>query len=139
MTDQSGTGMHLRLVTEADLSIFFEQQLDSEANRMAAFTAKDPADRAAFDERWVKILEDANLTIRTIIFEDSVAGHVLLHRWLRMPEISYWLGREYWGKGIASQALAGFKKVVSERPLYARAANDNAGSIRVLGLDPAKA
>ena len=37
----------LRDVTEADLPIFFEQQ-DSAANHMAAFTAKDPADRDAF-------------------------------------------------------------------------------------------
>src|ERR1700730_10727135 len=38
----------LRDVMSSDLPIFFEQQLDSDANHMAAFTAKDPTDRDAF-------------------------------------------------------------------------------------------
>ena len=49
----------LRDVTESDLYIFFEQQLDSEGNHMAAFTGKDPTDRAAFDARWEKIFNSA--------------------------------------------------------------------------------
>jgi len=46
----------LRDVVEDDLSIFFEQQLDPEANSMAAFTAKDPTNRGAFTEHWCRIL-----------------------------------------------------------------------------------
>ncbi len=38
----------LRDVTMGDIPIFFEQQLDSEANQMAAFTVKNPADWEAF-------------------------------------------------------------------------------------------
>ena len=132
MTESESNPIRLRRVDGADLSIFFEQQLDLEANQMAAFTAKDPTDRAAFDERWTKILADENLKIRTIVLEDAVAGHILVHRWFGKPEISYWLGKQYWGQGLASQALVDFLDLVEERPLFARAAHDNAGSIRVL-------
>ena len=66
------TGVELRDVVEGDLPTFFEQQLDSAANQMAAFTAKDPTDRDAFNAHWTKILGDETVTVRTILFE----GHV---------------------------------------------------------------
>jgi RimJ/RimL family protein N-acetyltransferase len=124
--------IRLRSIINDDLPIFFAQQLDPEANWMAAFTAKDPTDRITFDAHWQKILADETITIRTILYEGQVAGSVLSHAWDGDPEISYWLGRQYWGMGIATQALALFLKVVTERPLYARVAKDNLASIRVL-------
>ena len=66
----------LREVMMSDLPIFFEQQVDPEANWMAAFTRKDPADRDAFRAHWTKILEDEANTIQTILFNGSVAGSV---------------------------------------------------------------
>ncbi len=39
----------LQDVTKAGLPQFFEYQFDPQANYMEAFTAKDPADREAFD------------------------------------------------------------------------------------------
>lgn len=126
------TGILLRDVTQDDLPIFFEQQMDPDANYMAAFTAKDPADRAAFMAHWAKILADNTITIQTILFEGHVAGHVSCHSWFGDPEISYWIGKEYWGKGIASKALSAFLTHLKTRPLYARAAKDNSASIRVL-------
>ena len=57
---------------------------------------------------------------------------MLCHAWGGEPEISYWLGREFWGKGIATQALGLFLQVVTSRPLTARVAKDNLASIRVL-------
>jgi RimJ/RimL family protein N-acetyltransferase len=124
--------VQLREVRESDLPIFFEQQLDPTANYMAAFTVKDPADRQAFDAHWDKILGDEGITIRTILFEGQVAGSILSHAWFGELEVSYWLGKEFWGKGIATQALRLFLEHIQERPLYARAAKDNAASIRVL-------
>ena len=124
--------LKLRPVVDTDLPIFFEQQLDPEANWMAAFTAKDPTDRTAFDTHWGKILADPGITIRTILVDGQVAGSVLCHAWGGEPELSYWLGKEYWGRGIATQALAMFLEVVHERPVYARVARDNIASIRVL-------
>lgn len=85
----------LREITRDDLSIFFEQQLDPEANWMATFTAKDPTDRQAFDTHWEKVLADKSITIRAILYDRVVAGSVLCHAWGGDPEISCWLGREF--------------------------------------------
>ena len=125
----------LRDVTETDLPIFFEQQLNKDANLMAAFTSKDPADRTAFMAHWEKIMADpsiTSITIRTIVVEGQVAGHVSVHSWFGEPEVSYWIGKAFWGKGVASQALARFLDIVTDRPLYARVAKDNLASLRVL-------
>jgi RimJ/RimL family protein N-acetyltransferase len=122
----------LREVAEADLSIFFEQQLDPTANHMAAFTARDPSDRNTFMEHWAKLLADYTITTRTILFDEHVAGNIVCFEWDGKPEVGYWIGREYWGQGIATRALSEFLGVVKERPLYAAAAKDNAASIRVL-------
>jgi hypothetical protein len=46
----------LRNVANNDLPIFFEYQLDQEANYMAAFTAKDPTNQEAFMAHWYSIL-----------------------------------------------------------------------------------
>ena len=124
--------VRLRDVEEGDLPMFFEQQLDPEANHMAAFTAKDPADRMAFEAHWAKILGDATITLKTILFGDHIAGSVLSHAWFGKPEVSYWLGRQYWGRGIATKALSEFLGYVTVRPLYARSAKDNVASLRVL-------
>jgi RimJ/RimL family protein N-acetyltransferase len=124
--------VQLREVQESDMPIFFDQQLDPTANYMAAFTVKDPADRQAFDAHWEKILGDEGITIVTILFEDQVAGSILSHGWFGEPEVSYWLGKEFWGKGIATEALRLFLEHMKKRPLYARVAKDNAASIRVL-------
>jgi RimJ/RimL family protein N-acetyltransferase len=124
----------LRDVAEADLPTFFAQQLDPGANHMAGFTAKDPADRDAFTAKWTKILADATTTKKTILFEGHVAGSILsfVAPWSGKLEVCYWLGREFWGSGIATQALAEFLDQVRTRPLHARAAKDNVVSIRVL-------
>ena len=42
----------LRDVVSSDIPRFFEHQLDLDANRMAAFTSKDPTDRGAFQARF---------------------------------------------------------------------------------------
>jgi RimJ/RimL family protein N-acetyltransferase len=123
----------LRDVIPSDLPIFFEQQLDPDANYMAAFTAKDPTDRKAFADHWNRILADATVLIRTIVFEGQVAGYVLSYEESGRPEVSYWIGRAYWGKGIATQALRDFLAQTNQtRPIYARVAKDNAGSLRIL-------
>ena len=130
----------LRDVTEGDLPILFEQQRDPAANRMAAFTAKDPADRVAFAAKWAKILGDESSTNRTILFGGQVAGCIgaFVAPWSGKLEVSCWIGREFWGKGIATKALAVFLSVVKSRPLYARAAKDNVASLRVLDLKQAR-
>lgn len=122
----------LRDVTDADLAIFFDQQLDPDANYMAAFTSRDPADREAFTAHWTRILGDNTTVNKTILFNGQVAGNIASFEMFGEREVGYWLGRRYWGRGIATRALAAFLHVVTERPLYARAAKDNAASLRVL-------
>jgi RimJ/RimL family protein N-acetyltransferase len=119
-------------VTNDDLPIFFEHQLDPVANRMAAFTSRDPADRNAFDAHWAKILHDPTVTMKTILLAGRVVGSVGKFELSGKPNITYWIGREYWGKGLATRALSMFLTQVKTRPLYASAAKDNVASIRVL-------
>lgn len=122
----------LREVEEDDLPTFFEQQLDPVASYMAAFTPRDPADRDAFTAHWAEIMGDDTITVRTILFDGLVAGNIVSFEWDGKPEVGYWIGREFWGRGVATRALSEFLGIVKTRPLYAAAARDNTGSIRVL-------
>ncbi|MFQ6012151.1 MAG: GNAT family N-acetyltransferase [Thermoplasmata archaeon] len=130
--DQGKTVVRLRDVEEGDLPAFFEHQRDPVATWMAAFTVKDPADKGAFTAHWAKILGDDTITKKTILLDGHVAGHVVSFERFGKPEVSYWIGREYWGKGIATSALSAFLRHLGIRPLYARAARDNIASLRVL-------
>jgi RimJ/RimL family protein N-acetyltransferase len=123
----------LREVEAADLRIFFEHQLDPDANYMAAFTAKDPTDQEAFMAHWTRILGDATTTNRTILSAGQVAGSVACYEETAGHcEVTYWLGKPYWGKGIATAALRAFLAQITARPMYARVAKDNRASLRVL-------
>jgi RimJ/RimL family protein N-acetyltransferase len=122
-------GVSLRPIQASDLPIFFEQQLDPEATRMAAFPARA---RDAFNAHWAKIMAEENIIVRTISFRGDVAGNIVCWEQSGECKVGYWLGRKYWGKGIASAALAQFLGLVRMRPLYARVAKHNAASIRVL-------
>lgn len=120
---------HLRNVIDSDLPIFFEQQNDEEANRMAAFPARA---RDAFFAHWQKILADESGRKQTIVYAGQVAGYLVGFDRGGEREVGYWLGRAFWGKGIASAALAAFLDIETTRPLTAFAAAHNLGSIRVL-------
>jgi RimJ/RimL family protein N-acetyltransferase len=123
----------LRDVIKSDLPVFFEHESDPDAVYMAAFTAKDPSDRDAFNAHWKRILADPTVIIRTILVDGQVAGSVLSYVDEGKPEVSYWIGKEYWGRGIATRTLAEFLEHCNKvRPIYARAAKDNLGSLRVL-------
>jgi RimJ/RimL family protein N-acetyltransferase len=122
----------LREVAPSDLETFFEHQRDPEANRMAAFVGKNPRDRAAFAAHWDKILKSSQNTNRTIVTNGHVAGHIACFPQEGHLEVTYWLGREFWSKGLATQALQQLLQLVTARPIFGRAAMDNLGSIRVL-------
>jgi RimJ/RimL family protein N-acetyltransferase len=119
----------LRDVVEDDLPIFFEHQREPDANRMAAFPARD---RESFFEHWHKILADSSGVIKTIVADGAVAGNVLSFVHDGEREVGYWLGRDHYGKGIATRALAAFLAEFPPRPLYAHVAKHNRASIRVL-------
>jgi RimJ/RimL family protein N-acetyltransferase len=121
--------VQLRDVVQNDLPVFFEQQADPPANQMAAFPARE---REAFMAHWQKIMVDKSGFVRTILFDGQVAGNLVCWGATDERNIGYWLGRKYWGKGIATQALAAFLVGMKERPLYAHVAKHNTGSRRVL-------
>jgi len=123
----------LRDVVEADLPLFFGQQLDREANYLAAFTAKDPTDRDAILARWRKALSDPTIIFKTIVLDDQIVGSVLSYEEATLPQVSYWIGQEHWGQGLATRALTAFLTHCNHaRPLYARTVKDNHRSLRVL-------
>lgn len=122
--------VRLRDVEPSDLPIFFEQQRDVDATRMAAFPARD---RAAFDAHWANnILGNPAAVTKTILVDGQVAGNIGSWSQDGVRLVGYWIGKEHWGKGIATQALAAFLHLVTERPLHAHVAEHNVGSIRVL-------
>ena len=94
----------IREVESFDLETFYEHQLDPEAIRMAAFVGKDPKDKVAFDAHWDKILNASQNTTRTIVAEGQVAGHIACYPDGENLEVTYWLGREFWGRGIPTQS-----------------------------------
>ena len=119
----------LRPVLETDLETLYAQQDDPEANRMAAFPARD---HASFMNHWHKIMNDPDCLIRTITYEGRVAGSVGIFGPPDRRLVGYWIGRSYWNRGVASAALKMLLEEVEERPLHAHVAQHNVGSIRVL-------
>ena len=119
----------LRDVVESDLPVFFEHQRDPEAARMAAFPARE---KEAFMAHWRKILADDTVATKTILFEGEVAGNVGAFDRGGRRLVGYWLGREFWGKGLATKALAELLTIETTRPIYAYVATANVGSVRVL-------
>ena len=119
----------LRDVTESDLPILFEQQLDPEATAMAAFPSRD---HDAFMAHWKKIMAYENNLIKAISYAGEVAGYILSWEMEGEREVGYWLGKTYWGKGIATQALTEYISIVKTRPLMAHVVRHNIGSRRVL-------
>ncbi|MBY0547494.1 MAG: GNAT family N-acetyltransferase [Candidatus Obscuribacterales bacterium] len=128
----SAPGIVLRDVVAADLDVFFQHRTDPIANHMAAFTAKDPFDKDAFVTHWERLLANELIIKKSVLLNDVLIGNVLKFERFALPEVSYWIAREHWGKGIATIALTQLISGIKLRPLYARAATDNVASFRVL-------
>jgi RimJ/RimL family protein N-acetyltransferase len=119
----------LRDVTEGDLPILFEHQLDPKANQMAGFPARD---RDEFVAHWTTVLGDETVTKKAIVLDGHVVGNVVSFEQDGLREIGYWIGRDHWGHGVATRALAMFLGQVKARPLHAHVAKHNVASLRVL-------
>jgi RimJ/RimL family protein N-acetyltransferase len=125
-------GLTLREARDEDLPLLFEQWADPVAAHMAAFTAPDHMDRDAFERRLSRLRADETVLTRVIVADDEVAGTIGSWGKPGEREVTYWIGRSYWGKGIATDALTAFLAVERSRPLHARVASDNVASRRVL-------
>jgi RimJ/RimL family protein N-acetyltransferase len=119
----------LRDVVETDLPVFYDHQREPEATRMALFPARD---RDTFDAHWRRLLVNDEVTKKTIVHEGKVAGNVLSWEQDGRRLVGYWIGKEFWGKGLATKALSELIDEVKARPLHAWVATSNIGSIRVL-------
>lgn len=132
-TESTGTGgagrVELREVAEADLPTFYQHQRDRDAYQMAAFA---PRDWDAFVEHWSKIMADPDVVVRAVVVDGRLAGNVVCFEHDGQREVGYWIGREFWGRGAATEALRRFLDEATARPLYASVAAHNTGSIRVL-------
>jgi RimJ/RimL family protein N-acetyltransferase len=122
----------LREVRDGDLDGLFEQMRDPEGVWMAAFTAKNPDDRAHFDAHMARVRVAPEVTARTVLLDGRAVGHVASFPRDGDLEVTYTVDRAFWGQGVASRALALLLAEVTDRPLYARAASDNLASLRVL-------
>jgi len=117
---------------DADLDAIYEQMKDPESVWMAAFTAEDPSDRQAFLAHMSRVRDNPTNVQRVIDVDGTIAGTIGSFRIDDQTEVTYWIDRALWGRGIASAALQSFLAMTTERPVFARAAADNAASLRVL-------
>jgi RimJ/RimL family protein N-acetyltransferase len=131
--EQGEQSVALRAMRESDLDALFRQMSDPVSVRMAAFTAEDPNDRQRFDAHMATVMGSPENTLRAVTWEGDLVGSISSFVLDGRTEVTYWLDRAVWGRGIATRALGLLLEVVRVRPLYARAASDNAGSLRVLG------
>jgi RimJ/RimL family protein N-acetyltransferase len=130
---REGSGqLVLREIEDRDLGVLFEHATDPDAIRMAAFTSPEADDRTSFERRWARLRNDGSTTNRVVEIDGRVVGHIASFDLEGQREVTYWIGREHWGRGIATRALQEFLQLEATRPLYAHAASDNAASIRVL-------
>lgn len=124
--------IELRKTTIDDLETLYVFQTDHESNWMAAFTSENPNDKKAYMEKWTGIVKNPMISMQTIRLEDQILGSVIHFDVMEETNISYWIDRSYWGKGIATSALKMFVNYSVKRPLFARVAHDNYGSQKVL-------
>jgi RimJ/RimL family protein N-acetyltransferase len=122
----------LRPIEDRDLDTIFQHVTDPESIRMAAFTAEDQTDRRAFLARMSRIRADTSAWNRVIDVDGAIVGTIASFRIDDQLEVTYWVDRTLWGKGVASAALQILLAGTAERPVFARAASDNVGSLRVL-------
>jgi RimJ/RimL family protein N-acetyltransferase len=119
----------LRETAADDIPVFFGFEHDPEASAMAGARARS---WNAHVNHWAWIIENDTMLLRTILVNGAVAGNVVSFSEGYPREVGYWLGRDFWNRGIATRALAAFLTIERTRPLYARVAAHNIASRRVL-------
>ena len=122
----------LRPVDDADLGALFDQTRDPGSVWMAAFSAEHPDDKTAFRTHMTKQRNSPDITLRAITCDGQLVGSIASFVFQGQTEITYWIDRAAWGRGIASRALELLLDLIPTRPLHARVASDNIGSLRVL-------
>lgn len=128
-SDSTSSDIRIRAMTLSDLEAAFEWQSDPEANRMAVTL---PRDRQAFMTHWAAVLKEPTVRAKLILHAEEPVGYVSVFHSKGSNYVGYLIGRAFWGRGIATRGLQLLLEEVRERPLYARVATSNLGSLRVL-------
>jgi [ribosomal protein S5]-alanine N-acetyltransferase len=127
----SMTDFSVRDMLEADLPALFEIQADADGQFLAAFTDTSN-DREKYLRKRRELLADDSVVSKVIVANGEVIGSVASFVLDGDTEVTYWIRRDFWGRGIATGALTVLLEEVTVRPVFARAVHDNIGSLRVL-------
>ena len=97
----------LRPIDDRDLDALFDQMRDPESVHMAAFTAKDPNDREAFDTHLSKVRASPDGTLRAVIRGGRLVGSIASFVMDGDTEVTYWIDRSVWGRKRAGHRNRG--------------------------------
>ncbi|MGC4130401.1 MAG: GNAT family N-acetyltransferase [Bergeyella sp.] len=122
----------LRPAEIADLDTLFEFQLDEEGGYLAAFMPENHKDKTAYIDKYTKLLNDPTVNNQTITLNNKIVGSIAKFVMFGDNEITYWIDKQFWGKGITTSALKKFLTIENSRPIFGRVAFDNFGSQKVL-------
>ena len=122
----------LRPTVIEDLDTLFIFQMDKEGGYLAAFMPADPTDKTAYINKYTKLLSDPTVNNQTIILDNTIVGSIAKFVMHGDSEITYWIDKQFWGQGIATQALTLLLAIEKNRPIFGRVAFDNFGSQKVL-------
>ena len=115
-----------------DLPALYQFQLDKEANHLAAFTATNQNTEADYIRKFTPFLSNPTINMFTIRINNAIVGSIAKFVMDDEAELTYWIDRKFWGKGVATTALKEFLKIEQTRPIRGRVAFDNYGSQKVL-------
>ncbi len=122
----------LNPTTISDFERLFVFQSDMDGIQMAAFMPPNPLGKEAFLEKWINILQRTDVNMQTIYADGIIVGSIGKYDIEGDAQITYWLDKAFWGKGIATEALTMFLAFEKQRPMFGSTAFDNIGSQRVL-------
>lgn len=128
----------LRPLEPADLGAIYALQHEKEGALLAGVEGEF-LDEETFRAKMEAAISDQteDLTIFALISDDKMAGYIGCFqgsggKW----QLSYWLAQAFWGRGIATAALAHMLKtlppVVLGQPIYAAVIDGNVASVRLL-------
>ena len=124
--------IELRDLDDDDLDAVYEMMRDADAVAMASFTADDPDDREAFDAWIARERSTAAVRLHVVTENGGFAGTAATFTVDGDREVTVWIARNAWGRGVATSALRLLVAREPERPLYARVAAHNVAAIAVL-------
>lgn len=120
----------LRALADEDLPTIYAINSDPVGVAMVGMA---PRDEETFYANRARNMANPRNKMLAITVGGKLAGDML--SWVDdggQRRVGYWLGQEFWGRGIATAALTAFLGELTERPLYADVLRTNVGSIRVL-------